>query len=131
MKEEQARERQRIWASLPEGEVYHAPTDPDDFFKGIKYDISPRQFGLRVRKHDMYCELGGPRHRYSSFFFIEVVNDADEIKDGRVEVIGPEIKDIEGKSFPFGFWIRYSGEQLTEDYLDLLTRWSYIALEEG
>ncbi len=131
MQEEQERERQRIWDSLPEGKVYHAPTNPDDFFKGIKYDISPRQFGLRVRKHDMYCELGGPRHRYSSFFFIEVVNDTDEIKDGRVEVIGPELKEIEGKSFPFGFWIRYSGEQLTEDYLDLLTRWTYFALEEG
>ena len=129
--EEQSRERQRIWHSLPEGEVYLAPTEPDDYFKGIKYDISPRQFGLRVRKHDMYCELGGPRHHYSSFFFIDVVNDAAEIEDGRVEVIGAELKEIEGQSLPFGFWVRYYGEQLTEDYLDLLTRWTYFALEEG
>ncbi|MFZ2070075.1 MAG: CO dehydrogenase/CO-methylating acetyl-CoA synthase complex subunit beta [Halobacteriota archaeon] len=128
---EQARERQRIWDSLPKGTVYLAPADPDDFFKGINYDISPRQFGLRVRKHDMYCELGGPKHRYCSFFFIEVINDIAEIEDGRVEVIGPEIKEIEGKSFPFGFWVRYAGEHLTEDYLDLLTRWTYFALEEG
>jgi len=129
--EEQAQERQQIWESLPKGEVYHAPTDPDDFFKGITYDISPRQFGLRVRKHDMHCELGGPKHRYSSFFFIEVVGDEGRIEDGRVEVIGPEIRDIEGQSFPFGFWIRYYGKELTEDYLDLLTRWTYFALEEG
>ncbi len=131
--EEQVQEqkRQQIWDSLPKGEVYQAPTNPDDFFKGITYDISPRQFGLRVRKHDMYCELGGPKHRYSSFFFIEVVGDEERIKDGRVEVIGPEIQDIEGQSFPFGFWIRYYGKELTEDYLDLLTRWTYFALEEG
>jgi len=139
---EQARERQAVWESLPKGEVYYAPTDPDEFFNGIKYDISPRQFGLRVRKHDMFCELGGPRHRYSSFFFIEVVADAGEqnadgngqkikIEDGRVEVVGPEINEIEGQSLPFGFWVRYSGKELTEDYLDLLTRWTYFALEEG
>ena len=129
--EDGARMRQEVWDSLPRGNVFFAPTDPDRFFEGIKFDISPRQFGLRVRKHDMYCELGGPRHRYSSFFFIEVVNDAERIEDGRIEVIGPEIKDIEGQSLPFGFWIRYYGKHLTTDYLDLLTRWTYFALEEG
>ena len=129
--EEQAKDRQEIWDALPKGKVYHVPTNPDDFFTGISYDISPRQAGQRVRKHDMYCELGGPKQRYSSFFFIEVVKGEDKIEDGRVEVIGPEIKEIEGQSLPFGFWIRYYGKELTEDYLDLLTRWTYFALEEG
>ncbi len=131
MEDEEARMRQKVWDSLPEGEVFFAPTDPERFFEGIKFDISPRQFGLRVRKHDMYCELGGPKHHYTSFFFIEVVKDAERIEDGRIEVIGPEIEDIAGKSLPFGFWVRYYGRYLTDDHLDLLTRWTYFALEQG
>lgn len=129
--DESALERQKVWDAMPKGEVYWMPTEVDHLFDGVRYDIAPRQLGQRIRKADMFLEVGGPKTRYSSFWFIEAVHDPDRIQDGRIEVIGPEIKDLEGTSYPFGFWIRYYGEELSDDHLDMLTRWTYMAVEGG
>ncbi|MDF2956578.1 MAG: CO dehydrogenase/acetyl-CoA synthase beta subunit [Candidatus Alkanophagales archaeon MCA70_species_1] len=130
--DEMAKERQRVWDSLPKGRVYQAPTDLDHLFDGVKYEISPKWGGERIRKGEYALELGGPRFNYTSVWFIEIVHDPDRIQDGRIELIGPDIPEIpDGTSLPFMFWIRYYGKELDDLHLDLLTRWTYMALEFG
>ncbi|MHC1566683.1 MAG: CO dehydrogenase/CO-methylating acetyl-CoA synthase complex subunit beta [Candidatus Syntropharchaeia archaeon] len=114
------------------GRVYHAPTDLDHLFDGVMYDVSPRWMGQRIRKGEFHVELGGPKHGYNSLWFIEIVEDENDIEDGRIEVVGPEVDEIEeGDSLPFCFWNRYYGKDLTDEYLDNLTRYTYFALEGG
>ncbi|MFO7962292.1 MAG: CO dehydrogenase/CO-methylating acetyl-CoA synthase complex subunit beta [Desulfobacterales bacterium] len=117
---------------LPKGRIYQAPTDFDELFDGVEIEISPRWMGQKVRKSDMYMEIGGPKHGYTSYIHCDVMKNAEDVEDGRIELIGPEIDETEpGSSFPFGIWMRYWGTQLTEDHIDPLIRAGFKPFEDG
>ena len=117
---------------FPEGIVYQAPTELDELFDDIEIEISPRWMGQKVRKDDMYMELGGPKHGYTSFIHCDVAKEADDVVDGRIELIGPEIDEIEPEtSYPFGIWLRFWGSTLTEEHTDPLIRAGFRPFEDG
>jgi acetyl-CoA decarbonylase/synthase complex subunit beta len=117
---------------LPEGKVFQAPTELDELFDGVEIEISPRWMGQKIRKADMYMEIGGPKHGYQSYIHVDVVPDEDQVEDGRIELIGPDIDEIEpGSSFPFGIWLRCWGSQLNEDHVDPLIRAGFMPFEQG
>ena len=60
---------------FPEGRVFKAPPDLDELFDGVEMEISPRWMGQKVRKEDIYLEIGGPKHGYQSYIHVEVVPD--------------------------------------------------------
>ena len=68
---------------LPEGRVFQGPTDLDELFDGVEIEISPRWMGQKIRKNDMYMELGGPKHGYQSYIHVEVDTNEDNVEDGR------------------------------------------------
>jgi len=109
---------------VPEGKVYQIPLDPEKLFEELPIEVSPRWASERVRKSDNWVELGGPKHDYKSFVMVEVVS-MDEINPGRVEVVGPDLDEIEvGSSFPVGYYIKLAGKELTAEHEGFFERWA-------
>ena len=54
--------------------------------------------GERVRKEDMFVQFGG---KYADAFELLRMKPADEIDDGKIEVVGPETDSMkEGEAYP-------------------------------
>lgn len=76
--------------------------------------------GERVRKEDMYVQFGG---KYTDAFEILWMKNIDEVEDGKIEVIGPEIDDMkEGEAYPLGIVVEVAGREFQEDFESVLER---------
>ncbi len=76
--------------------------------------------GERVRGEDIYLECGGGRTA-----MVEWVTSKrmEEIEDGKIEVIGPEITDIPaGSRLPLAIAVEVAGREMQEDYEPILER---------
>jgi acetyl-CoA decarbonylase/synthase complex subunit beta len=90
-------------------------------FKDIPVDVGVIYEGERIRKPDMYVELGGPKVDHK--FELVRAKPLDEVDDGKVEVIGPDLKELEeGKSYPFGIYIEVAGKEVEEDLEGIIER---------
>jgi len=90
-------------------------------FKDIPVDVGVIYEGERIRKEDMYVELGGPK--VEAKFELVRVKSPEEVEDGKIKVVGPDIKDIkEGSSVPFGIFIEVAGEQVEEELEGVIER---------
>jgi acetyl-CoA decarbonylase/synthase complex subunit beta len=80
-------------------------------FKDIPVDVGVIYEGERIRRNDMQVELGGPAVKEK--FELAKVRPMDAIEDGKVTIIGPDIKDIkEGSAIPFGILVEAAGPTL-------------------
>jgi len=92
----------------------------------IKLDISPMYEGERIRKDDLWVELGGPK---ADGFELSLATPMDEIVDGRVTIIGPDLKDIkEGSTIPFGMIFKVGGEKIEKDLESIIERRNHALL---
>ena len=83
-------------------------------FSDLPVDIGPVYEGERIRGNQMYVELGGPKVE-KHFELVRVV-PKNEIEDGKVTLIGPDLKDMElGGRYPIGIYVEVSGPELEED----------------
>ncbi len=90
-------------------------------FKDIPVDVGVVYEGERIRRNDMHVELGGPDVKEK--FELALVKKSDEIEDGKVSIIGPDIKDMqEGKSYPFGILIEVAGAKLGSELEGVVER---------
>jgi acetyl-CoA synthase len=97
--------------------------------RGLKVQITkvpvpvaygPAFEGERIRKDDMFCEMGGNR---SPAFEYVTMRDLTEVEDGKVEVIGPEIDEIAaGSAVPLGVWVEIAGREMQSDFEPILER---------
>ncbi len=77
-------------------------------------DVGPQYEGEVIRKGDMYVEFGGPQAKNK--FELVTLKSPDEVEDQKIEVIGPDIKDLkEGGSYPLGMVIDVAGAKLEKD----------------
>ncbi|HWT80980.1 MAG TPA: CO dehydrogenase/CO-methylating acetyl-CoA synthase complex subunit beta, partial [Candidatus Methylomirabilis sp.] len=76
--------------------------------------------GERIRGEDIYLECGGGRTIAVEW---TTTRDMNEVEDGKVEVIGPDIKDITppGK-LPLAIVAEVAGRQMQEDFEPILER---------
>jgi acetyl-CoA decarbonylase/synthase, CODH/ACS complex subunit beta len=80
-------------------------------FKDIPVDIGVIYEGERIRRNDMQVELGGPTVKEK--FELAKVRPMNEVEDGKVIIIGPDLKDLkEGGAYPFGILVEAAGAQL-------------------
>jgi acetyl-CoA decarbonylase/synthase complex subunit beta len=80
-------------------------------FKDIPVDVGVIYEGERIRRNDMQVELGGPNIKEK--FELTKVKDMDEVEDGKVTIIGPDIKDLkEGGAYPLGILVEAAGSTL-------------------
>ena len=92
-------------------------------FSDLPFEVGPVYEGERIRGNQMYIELGGPK--IEKHFELVRVKPEKEIEDGKITIIGPNIKDMEeGGRYPIGILVEVSGPELEEDLLKLAVRYS-------
>jgi acetyl-CoA synthase len=86
----------------------------------VPVPYGPAFEGERIRKADAHVEFGGQR----SVAFEFVTSAAlDEIIDGQIELIGPDIDEIEpGTALPLAIWVQAAGRKLQADFEPILER---------
>lgn len=84
-------------------------------------DIGPQYEGDVIRKADLYVEFGGPKAK--SKFELVALNSPAEVEHGRIEVIGPDIFELEeGGSYPLAILIDVAGERLEKETEPVIER---------
>jgi len=90
-------------------------------FEDIPVDVGVIYEGERIRRKQMYLELGGPNIKEK--FELTKVKEPDEIEDGKTTIIGPDLKDMEeGKSYNLGVLIEVAGSQVEKDLEGVIER---------
>jgi acetyl-CoA decarbonylase/synthase complex subunit beta len=84
-------------------------------------DVGPQYEGEVIRKADLYVEFGGPQVK--SKFELVTLKSPDEVENEKIEVVGPDIKDMkEGGSYPLALMVDIAGEKLEKDMEAVLER---------
>lgn len=97
--------------------------------RGVKVTVSkvdiPVPFsaafeGERVRREDMHCEFGG---KYSKAAEFVRMREMDEIEDGKIEVVGPDVDTVPvGGAMPLGILIEVAGRSMQQDFESIIER---------
>jgi len=101
-------------------------------FEDIPVEVGVIYEGERIRRKNMQIELGGPNQEHK--FELARVRKPEEVEDGKVVIIGPDIKDMEaGSSNPLGIVIEVAGEKLEPELEGVVERriHEYINFIEG
>jgi acetyl-CoA synthase len=116
---------EHVVSNIPHDEIVSKSIE----VRGLKVSVSeipipvafgPAFEGERVRGDDIYLEAGGGRTH-----MVEWVTSKrmEEVEDGKVEVIGPEITDVEaGSRLPVAIAVEVAGREMQEDYEPILER---------
>ena len=106
--------------------------------RGLKVTVSeipvpvpygPAFEGERVRKEDLYAEARGEVNPVCEWTTSKPMN---EVEDGKVEVIGPDLDDIpEGSQFPLSIVAEVAGRQMQEDFEPILERQIHYVINYG
>ncbi len=113
--------------------------------RGLKLKISeipiPVPYGAgfegeRVRKEQMHVQFGG---KYTVAFELVRSRPMDEVEDGKIELIGPDIDEVEeGSALPLGVIVEVAGRDFKEDFETVLERrihefasWAYGVFHMG
>ena len=90
-------------------------------FEDIPVEVGVIYEGERIRRKNMQLELGGPKQEHK--FELAKVKKMDEVEDGKITIIGPDIKDLkEGSSNPLGILVEVAGEKLETDLEGVVER---------
>ncbi|MEJ2716491.1 MAG: acetyl-CoA decarbonylase/synthase complex subunit alpha/beta [Deltaproteobacteria bacterium] len=76
--------------------------------------------GERIRGDDIYMEAGGGKTQAVE---LTIMKEMDEVEDGHVELIGPDLKDLEpGTRVPLGILVEVAGRKMQSDFEPILER---------
>ena len=76
--------------------------------------------GERVRREDTHVEFGG---KYSTAFEHVHMREMDELEDGKIEVIGPDVDTSKvGGAMPLGIVVEIGGRAMQRDFEPLIER---------
>jgi acetyl-CoA decarbonylase/synthase complex subunit beta len=90
-------------------------------FKDIPVEVGVIFEGERIRRNDMQVELGGPTVKEK--FELAKVKPMNEVEDGKITIIGPDIKDMkEGGAYPLGILVEAAGEKLDQGLEGVIER---------
>jgi acetyl-CoA synthase len=86
----------------------------------IPVAFGPAFEGERVRGEDIYLECGGGRTNMVEWV---TTKRMDEVEDGKIEMIGPEITDVPALSrLPLAIVVEVAGREMSEDNEPVLER---------
>jgi len=116
---------EHVVANVPHDEINQRSVE----VRGLKVHVSsieipcafgPAYEGERVRGKDLYCQMGGGKSQCT-----ELVKGAEmnEIEDGKVNLIGPDVTDIQkGEVLPLGIYVQVASREFQEDFEPILER---------
>jgi len=82
--------------------------------------FGPAFEGERIRKDDVHVQFGG--NLSQAFEFVTTV-ELDQINDGEIEIVGPDIDQIEeGSALPLAIWVEVAGRKMQADFEPVLER---------
>ncbi|RKY62088.1 MAG: CO dehydrogenase/CO-methylating acetyl-CoA synthase complex subunit beta [Candidatus Latescibacterota bacterium] len=85
--------------------------------------------GETVRREQMYVEFGG---KYSTAFEYLRMREMDEIEDGKIEIIGPDVDTVEeGGAMPLGILVEVAGRRMQKDFESIMERQIHTYLNEA
>ena len=86
----------------------------------IPMSFGPAFEGERIRKDDLYMEMGGGR---TTGVEVLISKEMDEVEDGLVILEGPDMSDIEeGQNLPIGILVEVAGREMQSDFEPILER---------
>jgi acetyl-CoA synthase len=116
---------EHVVANVPHDEICQRSVE----VRGLKVTISeidipcsfgPAYEGERVRGADLQCQMGGGKTQATELVKMAEMN---EIEDGKVEVIGKDITDLEpGGTLPLGIYVQVAGREMQIDFEPILER---------
>jgi acetyl-CoA synthase len=116
---------EHIVSNVPHDEI----TQKSIEVRGLKVTISeidiplsygPAFEGERVRKDDLYMEMGGGKTQCTELCKMA---DMNAIDDGKVEVIGKDVGDVKkGDRLPLGIYVQVAGREMQADFEPILER---------
>ena len=90
-------------------------------------DIGPQYEGEVIRKEDLYIEFGGPKAACK--FELATVKSPDEIENEKVEIIGPDLNELEPYddekktgTYPIAILVDVAGGELDKDAEAIIER---------
>lgn len=90
-------------------------------FEDIPVDVGVIYEGERIRRGDMYVELGGPN--VNAKFELVRARELNDVEDGKITVMGLDLKDLkEGSSVPFGIYAEVAGKEVEEELEGVIER---------
>jgi acetyl-CoA synthase len=116
---------EHIVSQVPHDEI----TQKSIEIRGLKVTISeidiplsygPAFEGERVRKDDLYLEMGGSKTQCTELCKMA---DMKEIDDGKVVVVGKDVTDMKkGETLPLGIYVQVAGREMQADFEPILER---------
>lgn len=95
----------------------------------IPVSYGPAFEGERVRKEQAGAEIGG---KFSKAFEYLRMKNLDEVENGKIEVIGPEIDEFkDGAAIPYALVIDVAGRKMQKDFESVLERRIHNFLSEA
>ncbi|MEM3045794.1 MAG: CO dehydrogenase/CO-methylating acetyl-CoA synthase complex subunit beta [Candidatus Bathyarchaeia archaeon] len=84
-------------------------------------EIGPQFEGQRIRRPEMYVEFGGPQAEHKFELFLAA--SMDEVEDGKVEVVGPDISEMKPEgTYSIGIIAKVAGAKVEKDLEGVLER---------
>ncbi len=85
--------------------------------------------GELIRKQDTYVEFGG---NHSAAFEYVTTRELDEIENGKITVVGPDIDSVQpGSALPLGIWVEVAGRKMQTDFEPILERQIHHLINGG
>jgi acetyl-CoA synthase len=82
--------------------------------------FGPAYEGERVRKADLFAQMGGGKTQCTE---LVKMADMNAIEDSKVEVVGKDVGDLkEGDTLPLGIYAQVAGREMQEDFEPILER---------
>lgn len=116
---------EHVVSNVPHKEIVQRAVE----VRGLKVTVSkidipvsygPAFEGERIRKEELYLECGGGRTKSVE---LTVSRDMNEVEDGHVEMIGPDLDQTkEGSKLPFAMLIEVAGRKMQKDFEPILER---------
>ncbi|MFO7930345.1 MAG: acetyl-CoA decarbonylase/synthase complex subunit alpha/beta [Desulfosalsimonas sp.] len=116
---------EHVVANVPHDEIVQRSVE----VRGLKVQVSeidipcsfgPAYEGERVRGKDLYAQMGGGKTQCTE---LAKMADMKEIEDGKVEVVGQDLPDIqEGGTLPLGIYVQIAGREFQPDFEPILER---------
>jgi len=105
--------------------VYERQQDAIEFLKTSKIKVDLEKCKEIILQDETRLELGGANKK--SFSLIYPMDGLDNIQDGKITLIGPEIKEISSPSIDFGLFMMIGFKKITEKEFDNLRHYSFVS----